>query len=112
MTETGRQATGVAFATVKYGEMDFTGIMKDSDMLPGVKAFEHINGCKQFNTWTELVSAWRQNLTNLATGFCSGDASVNPKNFPKTCEYCEMQLFCRIHERITDSMKVQDLDED
>lgn len=112
MTETGRQATGVAFATVKYGEMDFTGIMKDSDMLPGVKAFEHINGCKQFNTWTELVSAWRQNLMNLATGFCSGDASVNPKNFPKTCEYCEMQLFCRIHERITDSMKVQDLDED
>lgn len=112
MTETGQQAAGVAFAAVKRGEMGFTAIMKDSDVLPGVKSFEHTPGCKQFSTWAELVAAWRQNLTNLATGFCRGDARVDPKNFPKTCDYCEMQLFCRIHERIAEGVIVKDPDND
>lgn len=100
MTETDQQAIGVAFAAVKRGEMGFAALVRESDMLPGVKAFKHVNGCKQYSTWTELVTAWRENLTKLAAGFCAGDANVNPKNFPKTCEFCDMQLFCRIHESI------------
>ena len=112
MTEADQQAAGIAFATVKRGEMGFAAILNDSDLLPGGKAFEQINGCKQFSSWAELVAAWRQNLTNLAEGFCSGDATVNPKNFPKTCQYCEMQLFCRIHERIAGDVVAENSDND
>lgn len=112
MTEVEQLAAGIAFAEVKRGNMGFTAIVQDSDMLPDVKAFGQLNGCRQFNAWEDLISAWRQHLTNLAVGFCSGDAQVNPKNFPKTCEYCDMQLFCRIHERISESMTVQDNEDD
>lgn len=103
MTETQRQAAGVAFASIKRGEMGFAAIVRDPDLLPGVKAFSQLNGCKQFGSWEELIAAWRRQLTDLATGFCSGDAKVNPKNYPATCEYCDLQLFCRIYERINDN---------
>ncbi len=112
MIEAERPAAGVAFAEVKRGDMGFTAIVRDSDLLPGVKAFGQLNGCRQFNTWEDLIVAWRQHLTNLAVGFCSGDAQVNPKNFPKTCEYCDMHLFCRIHERVGESMTAQDNEDD
>lgn len=108
MTEAAQRAAGVAFAAVKRGEMGFTAIVRDADLLPGVKAFSQLNGCKQFSTWDDLIAAWRQHLTYLAAGFCSGDARVNPKNFPLTCEYCDMQLFCRIHEQIGESTVAQD----
>ena len=108
MSEAQQQAVGVAFAAIKRGEMGFAAIVRDADLLPGVKAFSQLTGCKQFSTWEELIATWRQHLTDLATGFCSGDAKVDPKNFPVTCEYCDMQLFCRVHERMSENSAEQD----
>ena len=108
MTEAQQQAAGVAFAAVKRGEMGFAAIVRDPDLLPGVKAFSQLNACKQFSSWEDLIATWRQHLTSLAEGFCSGDARVNPKNFPATCENCDMQLFCRIHERIGERLIEQE----
>ncbi len=108
MTEAQQQAAGVAFAAVKRGEMGFSAIIRDPDMLPGVKVFSQINACKQFDSWEGLIATWQQNLTELAEGFCNGDARVDPKNFPATCEHCDMQLFCRIHERIGEKRIEQD----
>ncbi|SEF67256.1 PD-(D/E)XK nuclease family protein [Nitrosomonas ureae] len=99
-----QQAAGAAFAVIKRGEMGFAAIVREANLLPGTKAFSQLEKCTRFNTWEDLIEVWRQYLTNLATGFCSGDARVNPKNFPVTCKYCDMQLFCRIRERIDDSM--------
>jgi probable DNA repair protein len=110
--EAQQQAAGVAFAAVKRGEMGFAAITRDADLLPGIKAFSQINGCKQYSAWEDLVAAWRQHLTNLANGFCQGDAQVDPKNFPQTCEYCDMQLFCRIHERMSARAVAQDNEND
>lgn len=112
MTKAQQDAVGVAFAAVKRGEMGFAAIVRDPDLLPGVKAFSQVNGCKQFATWEDLVAAWRQHLTNLAAGFCSGDAKVDPKQYPVTCEYCDLQLFCRIHERIGEHAIAQDSEND
>lgn len=103
-----QQAAGIAFAAVKLGEMGFAGIGRDADLLPGIKAFSGLNGSKQFNSWEELIVTWRHHLTSLADGFSSGDAKVNPKNFPTTCEYCDMQLFCRIYERVGEELIEQE----
>lgn len=110
MTEAQQQAAGVSFAAVKRGEMGFAAIVRDPDLLPGpgVKVFSQLNACKQFDSWEDLIVTWRQHLMGLAEGFCSGDARVNPKNFPETCEHCDMQLFCRIHERIGEKRMEQD----
>jgi len=106
--EAQQPAAGVAFAAVKRGDMGFAAIARDADLLPGIKAFSQINGCRQYSTWEDLVAAWRQCLTNLAAGFCRGDVQADPKNFPQTCEYCDMHLFCRIHERMSTRAVAQD----
>ncbi|HTD91938.1 MAG TPA: hypothetical protein VK663_14830, partial [Burkholderiales bacterium] len=50
------------------------------------------------------VTAWRADLARLAAGFVAGDAAVDPKNYPQTCRYCDVQPFCRIHERLENTL--------
>ncbi len=101
-TEDPQHAAGAVFATIKQGEMGFAAIVRDEGTLPEVKAYYQINGGKDFASWNDLLATWRQNLTRLADGFCSGDARVNPKRLLTTCTYCDLHLFCRIYERIGD----------
>ena len=93
-------ATAVVFALVKKRNMKFIGVTRDEDLLPDVKAYSKLLQCKQYKSWEILVDSWRNNLEALAKGFSSGDARVNPKYYPVTCRYCDVQPFCRIHEKI------------
>ena len=68
---------GVAFAGVSRGEMKLAGI------LPGAPV---------------PIEEWRVTLTALATQFASGDAQVDPKLYPKTCEYCDVSSVCRVSD--------------
>jgi len=105
-------AAGVAFASLKRGQLGFSAIVKDADLLPRVKAFADTAGCKQFISWDELIATWRYYLTDLATGFASGDARVDPKKYPVTCTQCDMQSFCRIHERVGNILTDQESGDD
>ena len=100
MANSHQQTAGIAFAIVKAGEFGFIGILQDSDLLPDVKAYSQLTGCKHFGSWRELIATWRQQLIALAEGFSSGDARVNPKSYPTTCQQCDMQLICRISQRL------------
>lgn len=54
---------------------------------------------------SDRIEEWRLTLEKLAIEFQSGDAQVNPKRYPQTCEYCGLQPLCRIDElRIQDSL--------
>ncbi len=97
--ESTAQMAGVAFATIKQEAMEFVAVLREDDLLPGVKVFTELNGYKTLSSWEELVAVWQRNLTDLATGFASGNATVDPKSYPETCRYCELQSFCRIYER-------------
>ncbi|PTN10707.1 PD-(D/E)XK nuclease family protein [Nitrosomonas aestuarii] len=105
-------AAGVVFASVKPGQMDFSGIAREQELLPGVKAFNEIKACANFSTWDKLIARWKQDFINLADGFLNGDASVLPKNYPLTCQYCEIKPFCRIYERIESITEEQDTEHD
>lgn len=97
-------AAAVAFAQVKMGDMQFTALARDNDLLPGVKAFVESRQRDRYGSWEELVAAWRTDLTSLAVSFCSGDAQVDPKKYPHTCRNCDVQPFCRIYERIESAL--------
>lgn len=83
-------ASAVVFAQVKTRKMKFIGLARDSDLLPGVKAF---------SKWEEQVATWRVDLARIAVSFSEGDARVDPKKYPHTCRNCDLQPFCRIYER-------------
>jgi len=91
-------AIAVVFAQVKMGSIGFVGVVRDEELLHGVKAYTELNRYDLPGSWEALVGVWRQDLTKLATGFLRGDAKVDPKN-ALTCRYCDLQPFCRIHER-------------
>ncbi len=45
--------------------------------------------------WEQLLQEWSKVLTNLATKFYEGDAVIDPKNIPETCDKCNLALLCR-----------------
>ena len=47
------------------------------------------------------LQQWRVTIERLATDFLQGVAWVDPKQFPKTCEYCGLESFCRVTETDT-----------
>ncbi|MDC8446184.1 MAG: PD-(D/E)XK nuclease family protein [Nitrosomonas sp.] len=91
---------GIAFATIKSGEMGFSALVREDGVLPGVGAFDKTGACGSFANWTALFNHWNAVFLQLASGFMSGDARVMPKNFPETCRYCDFQPFCRVTERL------------
>lgn len=52
-------------------------------------------------TWLELLNFWKSALEKLAHQFENGIATVDPKKPETTCQYCHLQLFCRVnhHEK-------------
>lgn len=93
-------AAAVAFARVRTGNMAYVGLARDGDLLPGIKAHADSRYCEQYPAWTDLVAAWRADLERIARQFAAGVAVVDPKRYPHTCQFCDLQPFCRIRERL------------
>jgi probable DNA repair protein len=93
-------AVAVAFAQVKTGEMRFTALARDGDLLPGrkVKVLGESHA-DQYATWEDQVAAWHADLARLAADFIGGNAKIDPKTYPHTCRYCDVRSVCRIYER-------------
>ncbi|SCY48909.1 probable DNA repair protein [Nitrosospira sp. Nl5] len=104
-------AVAVTFAQVKRGDMRFATLARDGDLLPGVKAFGESRLGDRYGSWEELVDAWRTDFADIAASFASGDAQVDPKQFPHTCRYCDLRPFCRIDERIECGLPEQEDEE-
>ncbi len=93
-------AAAVAFAQVRTGNMAYVGLARDGDMLPGVKAYAESRHSDQHPQWPDLVAAWHADLERIARQFASGISTVDPKRYPQTCQFCDLQPFCRIRERL------------
>jgi probable DNA repair protein len=83
---------GVAFALVRAGEgKALKGYATAEGVLPG-----RLTKLREAPTFEDQVERWRQVLVRLAEQFHSGDARVDPKQYPQTCEYCEQRILCRL----------------
>jgi probable DNA repair protein len=91
----------VVFAKVKAGQMKFEGLAQAEQCMPGATTLgkSRVKLAKRYASWNDLVAGWAQELEALGRGFASGDARVAPKNLAKTCEHCDLQPLCRVHER-------------
>ena len=93
-------AAAVAFARVRTGKIAYAGLARDGDLLPGIKAHVDTRHGEQYPQWLDLLAAWRRDLERLAGQFADGVSIVDPKRYPQTCQFCDMQPFCRIRERL------------
>ncbi len=85
------EVRGVAFAHLRAGkDMGWISLSDTPGLFPG----------NADNTQSDLaadIEAWRAELSRLAQAFADGDASVDPKSYPKTCQYCAHRLLCRLN---------------
>jgi hypothetical protein len=90
----------VAFARLKIGQLGFAGLARDENLLPGVDTVQkHRTAKKAADSWNALLARWREELDALGENYASGDARIDPKRGLATCQRCDLQTLCRVHER-------------
>ncbi len=76
---------GIGFAQLRPGDCQ---LITEPKTLPGD---------------TDALAArreeWRIELSGLAAAFVAGVAPLDPRDGPKTCERCGLQMLCRVHEQ-------------
>ncbi len=90
----------LAFASLKAGQVGYTGIAADEIGIPGVKAFDAVRDMPEgVDSWEALLAWWRARLEALARNFVAGLAAVDPRD-SQACRYCELTAFCRRHDPV------------
>jgi probable DNA repair protein len=100
-------AAAIAFAQVRAGEMRYTALARDNDLLPDVKGFAESRHIDRYDSWEALVAAWFDALVSVVTDFSSGHSQVDPKKYPQTCRTCDVSPLCRIYERAATDFAAQ-----
>jgi ATP-dependent helicase/nuclease subunit B len=99
----GESLAGVAFAVIRPGnEMALRGYEAQDGLLPKSERLKT-------GSFADQLAQWREILTTLAQDFYDGDARVSPKRYPRTCEFCEQRLLCRLDVASLDAEIVEEL---
>ena len=84
---------GVLLGRVREGETRFIGRVENpDDVVPGDTKLS------KPPYRAEMLQAWQQVLMNVGEQFLRGEAQVDPKRYPKTCEFCPLPGLCRVAE--------------
>lgn len=84
-----QHANAVTFASIRADDKGahFTGLSRDSDILPNVRPHEE--------SWDKQLEQWKHHIQDLAADFFQGRTNAKPHH--KTdCSYCQMQRLCRV----------------
>jgi probable DNA repair protein len=93
----------IAFASVRPGkDLGLHGYQSRDGVLPRTAKMKAASLEAQ-------VSEWRKVLTALAEDFHSGQANVDPKQYPKTCEHCDQRLLCRLDPTTLNANSLDDI---
>ncbi len=95
--EEGEELGGLVFAKVRAGNHKFVGRVGDAQGTL-LAALSNHHGLVKNRFEVEQLVDWRAHIEQLARDFLAGDAAVNPREYPKTCERCGLQTVCRVQE--------------
>lgn len=106
----GRNLAGLVFAKLRPHQLEFAGrVFNANDSL-----FPHLNRSSALvkNPLTDnQLRDWHDAIEQLADEFVQGRAVVDPRDPPKTCQYCGLQTLCRIAETGRLSKEEEDAEE-
>lgn len=88
---------GVCFAQIRVGESKFIGHIRDAQSLLSSELAD-TSALAKYPLDDKLREAWRGDLLKVANQFTAGIADVDPKSYPKTCEFCAFTALCRVRE--------------
>ncbi len=107
----GEQPGGLLFAKMRAREAKFIGHVRNAraTLFAGLRAADPL--VTQPLTDGQL-HAWQEAIEQLARDFIRGDARVDPRDFPGTCEHCDLHAVCRIYENQTGPVLEEDAEGD
>jgi len=100
---------GLVFAKVRTGAQEFAGRAGDAKATL-LASLSGSNSLVKNRLTAEQLIDWRGAIEKLAEDFLAGDAEVDPREYPKTCERCGLQTLCRVQE--TEKQAQPDFDEE
>jgi ATP-dependent helicase/nuclease subunit B len=84
---------GVLLGRVREDNVKFIGRVEDARMvMPGDAKLTR----PPYSA--DMLRGWQNALLGLGQQFLNGEAQVDPKQYPKTCEFCDLSGLCRIAE--------------
>ncbi|MCC6746755.1 MAG: PD-(D/E)XK nuclease family protein [Deltaproteobacteria bacterium] len=97
----------VTFAQLRPDGLRFDGVAARDGLGEGIARLEELRHRTRPADWDALTTGWRTALERLARAFLGGEAAVDPKRPPSTCEYCELLSLCRLHERTAIALRAE-----
>lgn len=95
---------GVLLGRVREDNVKFIGRVEDPALvMPGDAKLTR----PPYNA--AMLQGWQNVLRDLGQQFLNGEAQVEPKQYPKTCEFCDLPGLCRIAE--SDPVNTSDEDD-
>jgi ATP-dependent helicase/nuclease subunit B len=93
----GERSGGLLFAKLRAGEAKFVGYARSASttLFSTLGATDPL--LRQPLT-DDQMQAWKETIEQLAHDFIAGRAVVDPREFPGTCDRCDLHAVCRIHE--------------
>ena len=91
----GRPLAAVAFVLLRRGKKSGISGFAEHDAVLGRKPT-----VMEQATLHDQVAEWGRVLGGLADGFARGDTRVLPKEYPKTCRFCEQRILCRLNPEL------------
>jgi len=88
---------GLVFAKVRPGDKSFAGHVGDptGTLIAGLR---NTSALAKNPLTGEQLEDWRNEIERLARNFLDGQAEVDPREYPATCDRCGLQTLCRIQE--------------
>lgn len=89
---------GLVYAKVRSGEAAFEGYVVDAKGQL-LESLHSNHGLVKNGLTVEQMDQWRDAIEQLAMDYLEGKSTVDPRDFPKTCDSCRLHAVCRIQER-------------
>ncbi len=84
---------GVLLGRVREDNIKFIGRVEDAGLV-----LPRDSKLTQPPYSAAMLQGWQNVLLDLAQQFLRGEAQVDPKQYPKTCKFCDLHGLCRIAE--------------
>ena len=101
---------GLASGKVRAGKPAFEGRVFDPGNLSAQLSSR--NGLVRNKLTEKQLDDWNVAIEQLAQDFLDGRADVNPREYPKTCERCDLHALCRVRENGAEIAEEDDEEED
>ncbi len=86
----------IAFGSVKAGEKHLG--LKSFPPRSSLLTADAVEGDAE--AFAAQLEEWQWTLERLATDFANGVATVDPREYPGTCQYCEQRMLCRLNPEL------------